>query len=207
MPNDEIERLRNDLTTIRSVLRLDKPYDARDIPSILLMGLGALVSIPLLVFTMWHQRLTLILALMPGFMLYAHRYLTVKRSKDAHPELWREHRLGLVAGAIAFPLAIGWIWWSQTQFGTTREAPGAAVMFCIGVFMIIIGALNAMRRTYLIGGVGLAAFALVIPWLTPRQIAPVGATVLAIVSLLTAAFIWRNRDEHSSNRDDRESLI
>ena len=206
MPNDEIERLRSDLTTIRSVMRLDKPYDTGDIPALLLVGLGALVAIPLLVFTMWHQRLTLILTLMPGLMLYAHRYLTVKRTKDERPALWREHRLGLIAGAIAAPLAIGWIWWSQIQFGTTREAPGAAVMFCIGVFLIVVGALNSMRRSCLLGGVCLAVFALAIPWMTPRQIAPIGAAVLATVSLLTAASIWWSQKDPAGYAKDCESL-
>lgn len=206
MPNDEIERLRSDLTTIRSVLRLEEPCDTGDIPALLLLGLGALGAIPLLVFTMWHQRLTLILMLLPGLIMYGYRYLAVKRTKDERPGLWREHRLGLIAGAIAFPLALCWIWWSQIQFGTTREAAGAAVMFCIGVFLIVVGALDSTRRSYLLSGVCLAAFALAIPWMTLRQIAPIGAAVLAVASLLTAALNWWSHYGPAACGNDRESL-
>jgi hypothetical protein len=206
MPNDELERLRSDLTTIRSVMRLEKPCDTGDIPVLLLVGLGALGAIPLLMFTMWQQRLTLILMLLPGLIMYGYRYLSVKRTKDERPGLWREHRLGLIAGAFAVPLSLGWIWWSQIQFGTTREAPGAAVLFCIGAFLIGIGAFNSTRRSALLSGVGLAMFALAIPWMTPRQIAPIGATVLAMISLLTAALNWWSHCSPAACRNDRESL-
>jgi hypothetical protein len=156
---------------------------------------------------MWHQRLILILMLLPGLIMYGYRYIAIKKTKDERPELWREHRLGLIAGTIAFPLTLAWIWWSQIQFGTTREAPGAAVMFCISVFLIVVGALNSLRRSYLLSGVGLAAFALAIPWMTPRQIAPIGAAVLAMVSLLTAAFIWCSHDNSDGCQKDCESLL
>ncbi|MEZ6034420.1 MAG: hypothetical protein R3C17_15095 [Planctomycetaceae bacterium] len=190
MPNEEIQRLQDDLMTMRQVMRLDKPYDAGDIPSLLLIGLGASVVVPLLEFTSWHQGMTMIVALAPGMTAFLYRYMLAKRNRVKRPALWKEYRVAAFLGVCATPLVVGWIWWSQHQFGTTREAAGASIMFCVGAVLSGFGVLDSDRRSYLSGGFFLIAFALVIPWLTPRQMAPVGAGVLAIVSLATAAFIW-----------------
>lgn len=48
MSHENIQRLKNDLTTIRQVMRLDKPYDAADIPALMMFGVGGMVAIPLL---------------------------------------------------------------------------------------------------------------------------------------------------------------
>jgi hypothetical protein len=190
MPNEEIQRLRGDLTTMRQVMRLDRPYDAGDIPSLLMLGLGGLIAVPLLELTSWHQRLTLILALLPGAIVYAHRYITVKKKRTERPALWKEYRGSLLGGILIALLAAGWMWWSQQHLSTTREAAGAPTMFCIGVVLVGFGVFDPNRRNYLFSGISLIAFAFAIPWLTPHQIAPVGAGALAFAMLSTATFIW-----------------
>jgi hypothetical protein len=70
VPSEEITRLQDDLSTMRKALKLDKPYDARDIPSALLVGFGALIALPLVEFTSWNRLLILIPALLPGFLAY-----------------------------------------------------------------------------------------------------------------------------------------
>lgn len=48
MPAEELKRLKDDLSMMRQAMKLDKPYDAADIPVGLLLALGGLVAIPLL---------------------------------------------------------------------------------------------------------------------------------------------------------------
>ena len=206
MSHENIQRLKNDLTTIRQVMRLDKPYDAADIPALMMFGVGGMVAIPLLLFTTWNQQLTFILTLIPGLIVYARRYLTAKRNKVERPALWKEYRVSLVAVIFAMPLTAVWVWWSQSQFGTTREAAGAAVLFCVGAFVAGVGALDSNRRSYLPGGVCLILFALAFAWLTPRQIAPAGAAVLACAMFSTAAFIWWQTRDHVRRNSGNESL-
>ena len=204
MPNEEIQRLRVDLTTIRQVMRLDKPYDAGDIPSLLLLGLGASVAVPLLVFTSLHQGMTIMVVLAPGMIAFVYRYMMAKRNRVKRPALWKEYRLAAFLGVCTTPLAVGWILWSCHEFGTTREAAGASMIFCVGAVLSGFGVHDADRRSHLFGGIFLIAFAMAMPWLTPRQIGQVGAGVMAIVMFSTAAFIWWQTRNDVGSEDSRE---
>ena len=204
MAIEEIKRLQDDLTTMRQVMRLDKPYDAGDIPSLLLFGWGASVAVPLLEFTSWHQGMTIMVVLAPGMIAFLYRYMMAKRNRAKRPALWKEYRVAAFPGVCTSPLAVGWIWWNRHEFGTTREAAGASIIFCVGAVLSGFGVLDVDRRSYLFGGFFLIAFAMVIPWLTPRQIAQVGAGVLAISMFSTAAFIWWQTRNDVGSEDSRE---
>ncbi|MFN0055055.1 MAG: hypothetical protein ACKV0T_23020 [Planctomycetales bacterium] len=190
MPNEEIKRLKDDLFTMRQAMKLDEPYDKGDILPILLIGLGALIALPLVEFTTWNRLLILIPALLPGFLAYLRRYVQVQEKQPERTQLRKEYKLGSMAALAFVPAAIGFLWWSQRN-GISREAAGAAVIFCIGAVLTGIGVLDSARRNYLIGGVAMIAFGVLIPVLTPQRIATVGVGVLACVCLLTAAFLWR----------------
>ncbi len=148
---------------MRQVMRLDRPYEAADIPAMLLIAAGALVAIPLVIFTSWPHRSILIVTLIPGAIVFGRRYLAAKREKTERPGLWNEYKVAIIVGVFVTPLAVAWMWWSQQQLGTSREAAGASIMFWLGVFGTGVGALDPSRRSYLFGSIAAMAFALAIP--------------------------------------------
>ena len=48
MAAEELKRLKDDLSMMRQAMKLDKPYDAAEIPVLLLFAVGGAVAIPLL---------------------------------------------------------------------------------------------------------------------------------------------------------------
>ena len=98
------------------------------------------------------------------------------------------------------------MWWSQRN-GISREAIGAAIIFCVGVVLTGIGFLDTARRNYLIGGVAMIAFGVLIPVLNPQRIATAGAGLLAVVSLLMAAIVWRQTRLDSKSRIESETDV
>ena len=206
MPNEEIKRLKDDLFTMRQAMKLDKPYDEGEILPLLLVGLGALIALPLVEFTSWDRRLILLSALLPGFLASLRRYVQVREKQPERTELLKEYKLGGMAALTFVPAAIGFMWWSQRN-GISREAVGAAIIFCVGVVLTGIGFLDTARRNYLIGGVAMIAFGVLIPVLTPQRIATAGAGLLAVVSLLMAAIVWRRTRLDSKSRIESETVV
>jgi len=203
--NNEIQRLQDDLSTMRQAIRLDKAYDKGDIAATLLLGLGALIAMPIFEFTSWNRRLVLAVALTPGLLAFSLRYATTRRIRAERPQLWNEYKLSVISAICVIPTAVGWMWWSE-QFGTARQAAGSAIVFCIGVVLAGVGVLDSNRRTYLFGGVPMIAFGLAIPWLTPHRIGTVGLGVIVFALLSTAAFIWWQTRFQAASQDGSESL-
>lgn len=206
MPNEDIKRLKDDLSTMRQAMKLDKPFDEGEVVPLLLMGLGALVALPLVEFTPWDRRLILLSALLPGFLASLRRYVQVRENQPERTELRKEYKLGGMAAVTFVPAVIGFLWWSQRN-GISREAAGAAIIFCIGAVLTGIGFLDTARRNYLIGGVAMIAFGVLIPLLTPQRIATVGVGMLAVVSLLTAAFVWWQSRLDAKSPDGSEPVV
>lgn len=206
MSGEEIQRLQDDLSTMRQVIKLDKPYAATDVMPLLLLGVGALLAIPLLEMRLFsNPRICLLLALSPGAALYARRYSEARRNQIHRPALWKEYKWGLAIGAVMIPASVGWIWWSQ-QFGLSREVAGAPIMFCLGIAGCVIGTVDADRRLYLLGGIGAIAFAFALPFLQPRHIATAGAVLLAVICFVAAAWIHRQTRTETDNAESNESL-
>lgn len=206
MAHEDINRLKEDLSTIRQALKLDKPYDAKDIPSALLVGAGALVALPLVEFTSWNRQLILILALLPGIVAYWRRYVEVQKAPPERTELRKEFKIAGLAVVTVIPGAISFLWWHQWN-GISTVAAGSAILFCMGMVWLGIGLLDATRRSYLIGSVFTIAYAVLLPMLTPQRIATVGVGVLALVCLLTAAFIWRQTRLDAKSHDGSEPVV
>lgn len=206
MSNEDINRLKDDLSTMRQALKLDKPYDAKDIPSALLVGAGALVALPLIEFTTWNRQLILILALLPGAWAYLCRYLEVRKAPLERTELRKEFKIAAYAVVTVIPGAFGFLRWHEWN-GISTEAAGSAIFFCMGMVWLGIGLLDASRRSYLIGSVFVTAYAVLLPVLTPQRIATVGVGILASVCFLTAAFLWWQTRLDAGSSDRSESAV
>lgn len=199
MSTDNVQRLQEDLTTMRQAIRTDKPYARADVLPLLTIAIGAIITIPMLQHRLFmNPRLCLLVGLAPGIFLFLRRYFHTRQDKAARPGLWKEYKWSLVAVTIVTPAAVAWMWWSQ-QFGTNREAAGAAIIFCIGLACCLIGFVDANRRTYASGGIAVMVFAIVLPTLEPRQIPVAGCAFLGFHSFTTAATIWWLTRETAEN--------
>ena len=203
MSTEEIKRLDNDLTTMRQAMRFDKPYDAADVPYVLLIGLGALIAVPLLIFSPWPPRLILLLSLSPGLLAYARRAAATGRNQAQRPNLWKEYKLGTIAAVGVGLAAGGWLLWSQ-QVGASFEATRATILFCIGIALMGIGAMDSTRRYYVVMGFVVVMFAMAMLSLEPHNIAPAGAGLIAFVALSTAAYIWSQTTGKTTSHDESE---
>lgn len=190
MSTDEIQRLQQDLNTIRGAIRTDNPYDRADVLPLLAIAFGALVTIPMLHFRMFHNpRLCLLVGLAPGIATLVRRYFQTRNDQASRPGIWKEYKWGLLFACLAAPAAAGWLWWSQ-RFGVDRQATGAAIIFCLGIAAIMIGYIDCSRRTYLAGGIMATIFAFVLPTLEPQHFPTVSCIFLAAKCSVVAALIW-----------------
>ena len=206
MSANDVERLEKDLTTFRQVLATDRPADRADILPLVVLGLGALVSIPLQsMHLLWNPRFCMLTCVAPGLMLCIKRYNTVKGQRAKRPNLWQEYRVSTIAVAFLIPAALGWIWWSES-LGLNRSQAGAPIIFCLGIAGLIIGVIDSQRRSYAIIGVGFAMFGACLPLLTQNQIPLAGAFVMAAATFGIAVwtFFTTRDDVQNQSGESRE---
>lgn len=199
MSSEELQQVQDDLTMMRQIVKRDKVYAAADIPPALVIGLGALLCIPMLHYRLLGDpRLSFFVALAPGIFLLARRYNEAKKDRALRPVLWKEYRWSTLSGLVAIPTALGWMWWSQQQ-GGTYGTTAAALLFCIGFGFTMTGLMDSSRRSYLIVGLAFIVFAILFPTLEPHQRHVAGCMFLAILCLGSAAFVWwKTRAAHSN---------
>ena len=189
MSTDEVRRVEEDLRVMRQSLRLDRPYDRRDVFPLIVLGCGALVALPLLYARMFaNPRICMLLCLAPGALLFVRRYFDARREQAERPNLWFEYRFSAVAVLLGIPAVVGWIWWSQ-QRGLSRIEAGAPLMFCIGMASLFVGLFQSDRRQFTVIGIGIMAFAAVLPLIRGMQIPYFGSLLIAGLAFGSAAFI------------------
>ena len=189
MDTEELKRLKDDLSTMRQAMKLDKPYDAADIPVCLLVALGGLVAIALFWWQVWQPRSVLVVAMAPAVGWYIWRHSLAKKNQAERPNLWTEYRWSMfvaVGVAIAAP---AWIWWCRRQ-GITHQAAGAGIIFCMGLVALGIGLMVPSRRSYLFGAVSVIVFAFAYPSMSQATMPFAGATLLIVMGFGTAAILW-----------------
>ena len=203
MSTDEIQRIKDDLATMRQAVTKDKPYDRADIFPSLAMGVGGLIAIPMLQSGI-NPRLCIFLVLVPGLVWCCVRYFQVRNQRAVRPVLWAEYKWSFVALAISLPALFGWMWWSE-QFGANRFTVGTAMLFCLGIVSCLKGLNDPIRRfLWLPPGISIIIFAVLLPTLDPKQILFAACVLLAVCGFGGAAAIWwmtRGGPEDISQRE------
>lgn len=189
MAQQDIDRLTADVSIIQNAMKLDKPYAAADIPLMLMVALCGLLAIPLVYFTHWSHSLCFILAFVPGSIFYYRQYIERKQNRAARPALWQEMKLGLLVAAFIAPIAFGWLYWVQ-KTGIDSLSTRGSVLFFAGAGLVIFGAIDKNRRSYIPGGISAAGLGLAFPWLSGVQVAIGGAIALIATGLGSAGVIW-----------------
>lgn len=203
MAQQDIDRLTADVSTIQNAMKLDKPYAMADIPMMLMVAFCGLLAIPLVCFTSWNHSLCFLLASAPGTILYCRQYSERKRNQAARPALWQEMKLGLLVGAFIAPVAFGWEFWIRSN-GVDSPSARGSVLFFAGAGLVIFGAIDKNRRSYIVGGLSVAVLGLVYPWLSGMQVAIGGAIVLMVTGLGGAAVIWWQLQRDASDEVESE---
>ena len=202
MSTDEIQRIEDDLATMRQAVTKDKPYERADIFPSLAIGVGGLIAMPMLESGI-NPRLCILLGLAPGLVWWCVRYFQARNQRAARPVLWAEYKWNLVVFAALLPALLGWMWWSE-QFGASRSSVGEAMLFCVGIVTGLIGCIDPNRRAYILGGISLTVFAVLLPTLDPKLIPFASCVFLAVYGFIGAAAIWwmtRGRLEDTSRRE------
>lgn len=203
MAQQDIDRLTADLSTIQNAMRLDKPYTTSDIPMMLMVALCGLLVIPLLHFTSWNHSLCFLLAFVPGAIFYCRQYVERKRNRAARPALWQEMKLGLLVAAFIAPIAFGWLYWIRKN-GFDSLSTRGSVLFFAGAGLVIFGAIDKNRRSYIPGGISAAVLGLAFPWLSGVQVAIGGAIALIATGVCSAAIIWWQLQRDASDEVESE---
>ena len=213
MSTDQIQRIEDDLATMRQAVKKDKPYERADIFPHLALGVGALISgalisgalitIPMLQSRI-DSRLCVLLGMAPGLVWWCVRYFQARNQRAVRPLLWAEYKWSFVALAISLPALFGWMWWSE-RFGASRFTVGTAMLFCLGIVSCLKGLNDPIRRFLLLPpGISIIIFAVLLPTLDPKQILFAGCVLLAVCGFGGAAAIWwmtRGGQEDISQRE------
>ena len=126
MAAEELKRLKDDLSMMRQAMKLDKPYDAADIPVLLLFALGGAVAIPLLWWQVWQPRLCLAVAVVPSRRSYLFGGIAVVAFGLAMPAL-SPATIPFAGAALAIVVGLGGAallgWQTQADSARAKDKP------------------------------------------------------------------------------------
>lgn len=193
MSEAEIDRIREDIRTIREAAGLELPFGWEDVwlslagvpCGLVLSAVGALgplssarlATLPLLG-----------VVLAAAVLRFQHR-----RSSGRSPLRRKEYDLGLATGLLCALIAGGYLAWAR-HLGRPTEVTGGLAVAMTGVLCAVLGATGRGRRSCFAAAAVLFAYGLVIPLCSPRQVVIAGGVALAAVGLGAAAIqAWQLR--------------
>ncbi len=187
MSHDEsIDRVRNDLETMRQAAGLELPFGRDDVRTNLwVAACGALLA-AWAALAPWEFRGLVAVPLLLAVAGAVWSARAAHRHRGSRPSPWREHRLGMLAALILLPLAVGYMAWEK-RLGIQREMVGAAAVFFVGVATLVFALADRRRLSYLAAAVPLMAYGVVIPLLTRQQVIVAGGIFMTVACLAAAA--------------------
>jgi hypothetical protein len=202
MSQADLNRLRDDLETVKRAAGVGLPFGREDVRASLWCALcGVLVSTWALLGP-WEYRWVVAIPLALAALGGVRAYRRAHRERGAEPVRWREHRLAGAAALVAVPLALAYMLWER-QVGVPRQFIGAASVFFLGVGLLIFAVLDRRRRPYAGGAIPLMAFAAAIPLCSPAQVVIAAGLCWAAGGIATAGLqAWqlrRNANDHDTH--------
>ncbi len=156
MSTSELNRVHNDLNTIRAVTGGDLPFDRWDASSML--ALGCSTALPAIVGlagvqTRWVLLLSAIPFLATVIIGVVRNYRAAHPSKSCPHEKRREYRLGnLIMLVVVVPLLFGFRFWAMSAGAPAAVANGCVMMF-LGLLLVIEGLYKSGKRAVLLPGI------------------------------------------------------
>jgi hypothetical protein len=190
MSNIQLDRIENDLKTIRAVTGDDLPFDRWDATNTLALGCSAVV--PALVgLAEIETRWVLLLSAAP--FVVAVIFGLVRNYRSAHPskpcphEKRKEYRRGVPVMLVVVLLLFCFRLWATSAGAPAAVANGCVMMF-LGILLLIEGLYNSARRAVVLPGVAAIAGGCMWPYCVQSQLWTLLWSCVA-VSLAGAAVI------------------
>jgi hypothetical protein len=199
MSEPDINKLREDLETMRLAAGVDLPFSKRDIcimTPVACMAGAAIACIGWWVPAEYKWAALFPIAILLGVWLILAR--ADHRRRATEPVHWRETRYGLMGLFIVTPLLAGFLYW-ETAMGLSGAALQSSVSFFGGLGIAWFGLIDRTRRHYIGTALPFLVFGMLIPFCDPRQIRAGVGLMLIVMALLTAAIqIWQLRTRRGS---------
>lgn len=181
MSDENLQRVREDLETVRQAAGLELPIRREDVwSSWLLVPAGLFLSLYMLFAPI--NRLHAMIALLPMgailgweiWMRYQHRRST-GRSSSRRKEMTFNILMGLIVLA-----AVIFYRWLAYRMDVPRDMVGATMLFFASVVMLVAGLSAPARRCLLAAAPLVMGYGLLSPLLTDREVAVVGGLFVMI---------------------------
>ena len=205
MTQGDLDRVRNDLATMKKAAGAGLPFGRADVR---LSLAWAAAGVPLAAWVAYTpvERITFGLLLgVPVVAVLALSAFVAKRcyrSRGKGPVRWREHRFQWIAAGVLAPLFGAFLLWGLVR-GLSPEALTITAVFMAGLGMLIVPIVDRTRLFYLGWAASTMFFAIAAPLFGLRYLG-VGMGGWLIFSGLSAAGImaWQLRtgaDEHATD--------
>ena len=155
MISSELDRLRDDLSTIRAVTGTDLPFDRLDVRGTLIIACGALL--PAVVGLAGTESRWLLGGSAVPFVaavlsLVSRNYWASHPSKACPHEKRKEYRIGVPVMLACLPLLAGFQIWA-TRAGAPAEVANGCVLIFLGLLLFIEGLYSSGRRSAIFPGI------------------------------------------------------
>ncbi len=205
MNQTDIDRVRDDLATMRQATGLGLPIGRSDV---YLSLAWAVAGVPLAAWAAISpvgQAAFSVLLVVPGAAVLALSAIVAgkcRRERAGSPLRWREHRSQWIAAGILTPLFGVFLVWSIAK-GLSPETMTVTALFMAGLGMLIVPMIDRTRLFYLGWAASTMLFAITAPALGHRYLG-VGVGGWLIVSGLLAAGImsWQLRGSATTHAAD-----
>jgi len=204
MSSSQLDRLQDDLRTIRAVTGMGLPFDRFDVRGTLIVASCAFL--PAIVGMAGIESRWLLGAAAAPFVvavlsLVWRNYRACHPSKACPHEKRKEYRAGLLVMIAYLPLLVGFRIWA-TRAGAPADVANGCVMIFIGLPLLIEGLSSSGRRSAVFPGIAAIFGGLMWPYLEYLQLWTLLWSCTGVALVGAAAVIHRqlvSRDRH----DDR----
>ena len=166
MSSSDLDRLQNDLSTIRAVTGADLPFDRWDVRSTLVTGCCMLL--PAVVGAAGVQsRWWLLGSAVPFITSFIitliHNYRATHPGKACSHEKRREYRIGNLVMFVCVLLLGGFRFWAKRS-GAPPDVANGSVLFFLGLLLFIEGLYSSARRAWIAPGIAAIVGGLMWPY-------------------------------------------
>ena len=204
MSSSELNRLQDDLRSIRAVTGMDLPFDRFDVRGTLIVACCAFL--PAVIGMAGIESRWLLGAAAAPFVvtvlnLVWRNYRASHPSKACPHEKRKEYRVGLLVTIACLPLLPGFHIWA-TRAGAPADVANGCVMIFLGFLLLINGLYNSGRRSAVFPGIAAIFGGLMWPYCEYLQLWALLWSCTG-VALIGAAAVMHRQLVTRDGRDDR----
>lgn len=183
MSQADLNRIREDLATVRHAAGLELPFGNQEVRAHLWSAACGVIMTLWAVFAPWEYRWGIAVPIAAAVAITLRTTAEARRRRES--ARWREYRLSSAAVLVAAPLAIAYLYWERWS-GMPRAMAGAASVFFFGLGALVFALLDRRRFYYAGGAIPFMIFGALIPFCSPQQVLIAGSVCWAVGGLAVA---------------------